>query len=320
MTGPEATHFRLVAQQIAEGDVIPFLGAGANLVDRPPKTAFELGRFLPSGAELAEVLAEKVAYPDATDMDLLRVSQYVDASVGERDLYKYLRELFNAIYPPSSLHQFLARVPARLREVGVPYQLIATTNYDFALETAFDQAGEEYDVVWYEAKRNAPQGKFWHRAPGAEPVLIEEPNDYHPLSLDTRTIILKLHGAVDPDDHTRDSFVITEDDYIKYLSHGDIASQIPAMLKQRMEESHFLFLGYSMRDWNLRVILTRIWGARQLDMKSWAVQLRPGSEAQAVIEEQLWRDRGEVTPLYSPLRDYIAQLEAAVFQKAGVAA
>ena len=47
MTGPEATHFRLVAQQIVEGDVIPFLGAGANLVDRPPKTAFELGRFLP---------------------------------------------------------------------------------------------------------------------------------------------------------------------------------------------------------------------------------------------------------------------------------
>jgi hypothetical protein len=319
MTGPDPMHVRLVARQIMEGDVIPFLGAGANLVDRPPKASFELGRFLPSGSELAEVLAEKVDYPDTTDMDLLRVSQYVDASVGERDLYKYLRELFNAIYPPSSLHQFLARVPARLREAGVPYQLIATTNYDFALETAFDEAGEEYDVVWYEAKRNE-QGKFRHRAPGAQPVLIEDPTNYHPLSLDTRTIILKLHGAVDPDDPSHDSFVITEDDYIKYLSQGDIGSGIPAMLKQRMEDSHFLFLGYSMRDWNLRVILTRIWGARQLDMKSWAVQLRPKSEAQAVIEEQLWRDRGEVTPLYSPLRDYVAQLEAAVFQDAGVVA
>jgi hypothetical protein len=316
VTGPDAAHIRLVAQQITEGDVIPFLGAGANLVDRPPKASFELGRFLPSGAELAEMLAKKVAYPDATDMDLLRVSQYVDASVGERDLYKYLRELFNALYPPSSLHRFLARVPTRLREAGVPYQLIATTNYDFALETAFDEAGEEYDVVWYEAKRNAPQGKFWHRAPGAEPVLIEDPADYHPLSLEKRTIILKLHGAVDPHDQANDSFVITEDDYIKYLSHGDIG--IPAMLKQRMEDSHFLFLGYSMRDWNLRVILARIWGARLLDMKSWAVQLRPSSEAQAVIEEQLWRDRGEVTPLYSPLRDYVAQLEAAVFDGAGV--
>jgi hypothetical protein len=317
MTGPDATHIGLVARQIMEGDVIPFLGAGANLVDRPPDHPFELGRFLPSGRELAEVLAKKVAYPDETDMDLLRVSQYVDSAAGEKDLYKYLRALFNAAYPPSTLHRFLARVPARLREAEVPYQLIATTNYDFALETAFDEAGEEYDVVWYEAKQNEWHGKFWHREPGSEPVPILDPTNYHALSLDKRTVIFKLHGAVDPEDEKRDSFVITEDDYIKYLS-GDISSQIPAMLKARMEESHFLFLGYSMRDWNLRVILTRIWGARQLDSKSWAVQLRPGSEAQAIIEEQLWRDRGDVTPLYSPLRDYVAQLEAAVFEDAGV--
>ena len=76
-----------------------------------------------------------------------------------------------------------------------------------------------------------------------------------------------------------------------------------------------------MRDWNLRVILTRIWGARQLDMKSWAVQLRPGSEAQAVIEEQLWRDRGEVTPLYSPAQGlHRSAPRGAVFPKAEVAA
>jgi SIR2-like domain len=316
VTRPDTTHFHQVAQQIARGDVIPFLGAGANLVDRPPDASFELGRFLPSGTELAKELARMGAYP-AKDLDLLRVSQFVDSSLGERTLYDYLRELFNAVYPPSSLHQFLARLPARLRELGVPHQLIATTNYDFALETALDDAGEEYDVVWYDAKRDA-QGKFWHRAPKADPVLIQEANNY-PLSLDERTIILKLHGAVDPNDQANDSFVVTQDDYIEYLSHGDIA-QIPVMLKARMEESHFLFLGYRMSDWNLRVIFNRIWGAGPLDLKSWAVQLRPRSQAEAAIEELLWRDRGTVIPIYAPLEKYVAQLEAAVFQQAGVTA
>ncbi len=320
MTEPSPTHFRRVARQIEEGDVTPFLGAGANLCDRPPDRAFEQGLYLPNGTELAAELAKRSEYPDDSDLDLLRVSQYVDACLGEGDLYKYLRLLFNANYPPSSLHRFLAKLPARFRELGVSYQLIVTTNYDFALETAFDLAGEEYDVVWYEAKRNPlQQGKFWHRAPNADPVLIYEPNDYRDLSLDRRTIILKLHGAVDPTDQKRDSFVITEDNYIDYLSRGDIAAQIPAKLKERMEESHFLFLGYKMRDWNLRVILNRIWGSRELDLTSWSVQLRPDSDAKAEIEEQLWRSRGDVTPLYFPLQEYTARLEAALFPAAEVA-
>jgi SIR2-like protein len=326
VTEPNVTHFRRVARQIEEGDVTPFLGAGANLCDRPANRAFEPGVFLPNGTELAAELARRSEYPDSKDLDLLRVSQYVDACLGEKDLYKYLRLLFNAKYPPSSLHQFLAKLPVRFRELGVPYQLIVTTNYDFALETAFEDAGEEFDVVWYEAKRNPlQQGKFWHRAPNREPVLIEEPNSYPDpsrgdpeLSFDRRTIILKLHGAVDPNDEKRDSFVITEDNYIDYLSRGDIAAQIPVKLKERMEESHFLFLGYRMRDWNLRVILNRIWGARELDLTSWSVQLRPKSEAQAEIEEQLWRSRGDVTSLYFPLQDYVAELGAAVFREVEV--
>jgi SIR2-like domain len=323
VTEPNATHFRRVARRIDEGNVTPFLGAGANLCDRPSDQGWEPGVFLPSGAELAAELARTSEYPD-TDLDLLRVSQYVDACLGEGDLYRTLHTLFNAAYPPSSVHRFFAKLPPRLRERGVPFQLIITTNYDFALEQAFEDAGEDVDVVWYEAKAKAkaPQGKFWHLPPGGtEPVLIEEPNGYEALSLDKRTIILKLHGAVDRAGAGRDSFVITEDHYIDYLSRGDIAAAIPVKLKARMEATHFLFLGYSMRDWNLRVILNRIWGGRQLDLTSWAVQLRPPTDAKAEIEAELWRKRGDdVTALYSPLQDYVAQLDAAVFEPAEVGA
>ena len=47
------------------------------------------------------------------------------------------------------LHRFLASLPPLLRERGVPHQLFVTTSYDIALERAFEEAGEEFDVVSY---------------------------------------------------------------------------------------------------------------------------------------------------------------------------
>ena len=94
-------HYSLVAELLANGDVIPFLGAGANLCDRPASASWALGRFAPSGGELANTLAKSCRYPDRQDLDLLRVSQYVDAILGEGQLYRYLHEVFDADYPPT---------------------------------------------------------------------------------------------------------------------------------------------------------------------------------------------------------------------------
>ena len=128
-------------------------------------------------------------------------------------------------------------------------------------------------------------------------------------------MILKLHGAIDRTDANRDSYVITEDSYIDYLVGGDVGEQIPFTLRERMADSHFLFLGYSMRDWNLRVILNRIWGAQQLDLKSWAVQREP-ADAGREVEEALWRDRGDIELLYVPLDEYVGRLGGTVRRRA----
>jgi len=292
------------------GEVVPFLGAGANLCDRPDETAWASGQFLPSGAELADALAEQSHYPSHDRFDLLRVSQYVEAMLGEGQLYKYLRNIFDVDYPPSSLHVFLASLPAVARDKGKPHPLIITTNYDDLVERALAERGEAYDVVWYEAKGLG--GKFMHRPADGEPVPIDTANKYAGLSLAERPVILKLHGAIDRGDAKGDSFVITEDNYIEYLSQGDVGGQIPVTLRERMEDSHFLFMGYSMRDWNLRVILNRIWGARELDLKSWAIQREPEDATARKIEEKLWRARGDVELLYVPLQEYIARLSAEI--------
>jgi hypothetical protein len=315
MTAPGARHYGIVAQRIREGAVVPFLGAGANLVERPDKTPWKLGEYLPSGAELAAVLAKKSFYPE-DDTDLLRVSQYVDAMMGEQALYEYLRQTFNADYPPTSLHQMLARIPATLRAEGVPYQLIITTNYDDALERALDAEHEEYDVVWYEAKPVQACGKFMHRNPAGDVVAIDKPNEYDDLRLEERTVILKLHGAINRTDASQDSYVITEDDYIDYLSRNDISAQLPLPLPEIIGHANLLFLGYSMRDWNLRVILNRLWGKSALKAQSWAVQREHPDPEQNEIEQKLWEDRGKVDLVQLPLKEYVEKLDAQITSQA----
>ena len=71
--------------------------------------------------------------------------------------------------------------------------------------------------------------------------------------------------------HLRDNFVITEDDYIGYLTQSPVESLIPLQILNKVRDSHFLFLGYRMRDWTLRVFLQRIWGEQPLEARSWAV-------------------------------------------------
>ena len=77
------------------------------------------------------------------------------------------------------------------------------------------------------------------------------PNTYATeLTLERRTVLLKLHGAVDPfPEREWESFVITEDDYIDYLGRSDVAAAVPVALAARLRRSHFLFLG--LRDGRL---------------------------------------------------------------------
>jgi SIR2-like domain len=296
-------HYRFIARRMAEGQVIPFLGAGVNLCDRTGEPA--PGTTLPSGAELAAHLAQ-YSEMDGRDHDLVRVSQYLAVLAGPAALYDVLHRVFDRDYPATSLHRFLADLPALLRQGGGSgHQLIVTTNYDDALERAFAGAGEPVDVMVYIAD-GPDRGKFLHRDPDGSETVVTRPNKYDRLSLDERSVIVKIHGAVDRADPDGDSFVITEDHYIDYLTRTDVASLIPVKLVARLRHSHFLFLGYSLRDWNLRVILHRLWGSQPLRFNSWAVQLAP-----AEIDKQAWAQRNvQILPI--ELAEYIAELRDAV--------
>ena len=78
---------------------------------------------------------------------------------------------------------------------------------------------------------------------------------------------------------------------------------MPVALAARLRRSHFLFLGYEMADWNLRLILNRIWGERPVGYRSWAVQPTPSPLARA-----FWR-RFDVTPVDVEPHAYVELLE-----------
>jgi hypothetical protein len=119
--------------------------------------------------------------------------------------------------------------------------------------------------------------------------VIDKPNEYTGLPLDRRTVIVKIHGAVVRDNEMYpDSFVITEDDLVDYLTRTEIPRLFPVTLAQKIMRSHFLFLGYSLRDWNLRVMLYRLWSEQaRAKFKSWAIEANPDP-----VDSATWDERG----------------------------
>jgi hypothetical protein len=364
MSQPDEAHYKVIINAIKQGGIVPFLGSGINLADRPDNFRWEPDQYqyIPSGTELAayltdkfiyevvkcprcshenqppdsRLICEKCAYPIAIlTQDLPRVSQYVDLMTGSGPLYQELHSLFDQNYRVTSAHRYFANLPSLLREKGYyppvgevaslldqghshsdvelmmlrkhysPPLLIVTTNYDDLMERAFKDAEEPFDLFWY-AAHGKYRGKVLHRPANEDKVYpVDRPKNYVRSLLVQHPVILKIHGAVrrGSDSTDEDSYVITEDHYIDYLTRTEIANLLPSRLVARLQRCHFLFLGYGLRDWNLRVILHRISGKQQLSYKSWAIQ-RDIQE----IERQFWSRRN--VDLYNErLKTYISELD-----------
>jgi hypothetical protein len=298
-------HCDQVARAIAGGRVVPLLGAGANLCGRTGTFAPGNG-VLPDGRELATHLTKYFGF-DATPGDLVRTAQYVVAVLGEEPLYQALHGLFDAEYGPTDLHSFLARVPKLVAKLAdpprEPHQLIVTTNYDDALETAFRKESVEFDLISYICSGEY-RGHLLHRKPDGTTTVVEKANEYQDIDLAQRTVILKIHGAVDREDPDNDSYVITEDDYIDYLTRMGVSQLLPASVITKLRRSHMLFLGYSLSDWNLRAIFHSIWEESPRKSKWWAIQKNPDD-----MDRVFWEGRG-VTIFDRDLKIYVEEIEA----------
>jgi hypothetical protein len=272
---------------------------------------------LPDARVLASHLAEKFKL-GSVPPDLAEVAQRVMVLSGPDPLNDEIAAVLRPEPEPDETHRFLARLPRRLEQLGLRrrYQMILTTNYDSALEEAFNAADEPYDLVVYLANgmgdSETGRGKFLHVPSTGEPQVIDETRDYHKLPLNEdyepeRTVIVKINGAaaggVGSWRWDRNS-VLTEDQYIGYLVTNEMVTVVPVQILIKLRRSHCLFLGYEVQDWSLRVFLKRIWRGQALPNRSWAIEHQPEA-----LEKDLWRSL-KVDLLASSPDAYVNELDA----------
>jgi hypothetical protein len=309
--------YGIILNGLQAGQVVPFLGAGASFVGRPAGDPApwdpETSSFLPSGGELAEFLAREASFPsqDPHDRgDLGKVASYYADRSGRKRLRERLRKLLNRGCQPGRLHHFLARqAQARLSVV---------TNYDTLLEQAFEAAGREYHLVVYPADRkDFANAVLWWAPSQSKPEFVAANELGKCLDLEKDTVIYKMHGTIGPENSDWDNFVITEDDYVEFLSRMIANTAVPSLFYEYFRERSFLFLGYSLRDWNLRVVLKNLskhLAARQHTTSieeggeppeippSWAMQWAPST-----LERKLW-ERRQVEIYAVAVDDFVRRL------------
>jgi hypothetical protein len=284
-----------IARLLRAGRVVPFLGAGVNTRPAEAPAWTRDAPFLPRGAELARDLADINGFPSADDgdrADLAKVASYGVESLGRVWLRDSLREVFDRDYEPCDIHAYLASIPRPL--------LIVTTNYDDLTERAFQRAGRPFDLVVHPTDNDEyAAAVLWTRHGEAEPVAVK-PNLLQ-IDLETTTVIYKMHGTVyrgTDAPSAWDSYVVTEDDYVDFLSRMTGQTAVPSAFIQHFRDRQFLFLGYGLNDWNLRLVLRNLRnvlpeagagasrGGRG-QQPSWAIQFKPSP-----LESALWDARG----------------------------
>ena len=125
-------------------------------------------------------------------------------------------------------------------------------------------------------------------------------------------MILKIHGGIDMHPERQwESFVVSEDDHIDHLAQAAISVAVPVAIAARLRRSHFLFLGYPLQAWSLRVFLHRVWGRERVGYRSWAI-----GHALTALEQELWRERG-IESFDLPLDEYLDALEQRIATELG---
>lgn len=248
----EDDDWEILIDRIGRKECTPFLGAGACY------------GVLPLGGDIAQEWASVFKYPFDDSTNLIRVAQFVGVvrdRVAPKELF--LKRVGNGGRPdfkdPLETHRALADLSLRV---------YLTTNYDPFMTEALRHAEKDVEREFF---RWSPHLRELARD---EPSIFEREPGYRPTA--ARPLVFHLHGS----DQLVDSLVLTEDDYIDFLTNsarGELA--LPPAVEQALTGSSLLFVGYSIADWNFRVLLNslthyRSRGARRLNV---AVMTLPAS-------------------------------------------
>jgi hypothetical protein len=241
----DETVWATLIDSVIEGKCTPFLGAG---VAWP---------HLPTGKELATALADEYHYPLPDPTNLPRVAQYIatvyDPPFAKRRVRDHIaarRDQFRE----SSDDQF-PRNYRILADLNLPIYI--TTNYDDFLTRALKASGRspQEEVCRWNNQLSDELDGYTRNQPR-----VEQPLVFH------------LHGQLS----NASSLLVTEDDYIDFtvsLGQQGEDSVIPHWIRRALSRTTLLFVGYSLEDWNFRVLMRQLMKQQNLQRYEQALSL-----------------------------------------------
>lgn len=218
-----------IAERVRQRECILFLGSAVHASPPPGSDHAYPREHRPALAgELTEQLAAHCRRsPDFGRDDegnLQRVSLFYELGRSRSLLVEAVEEAVQRDKRPSPMLQMLAELD---------FPVVLTTNYDDLYEQALRAAGKRPRVVIYSRRRS--------------PTITHGDLD------GDGPVIFKLHGDL----ARPESLVITESDYIDFvgqMTEKGARHPIPLALKSRLMRCTTLFLGYSLADYNLRLV------------------------------------------------------------------
>jgi hypothetical protein len=256
--------WNMLVGRFRDGLVTPFLGAG---ISRPP---------LPGAGELATMLAaeyERVQerpYPFQS-RELMPVAQYWATMVDNQEPKRAVKSIFEQFDPPD--FKAPGQPHAVLAEFDCPVYL--TTNYDDYLEEALRQRGR------------TPVTEVCRWSSG----LSDRPSHLSECEPEVgKPVVFHLHGHMDDPE----SMVLTEDDYLDFMvnvrrvtTSDTSLLALPPKIDELIRGTSLLFLGYGLRDWNLRVLLRALVENREPSSKKVGVSVQLEPDKSLVLEPSL---------------------------------
>ena len=244
-----------IAKVIATGKCILFMGAGVHYPPPGPSPyCYPEEKRPPLGGALSDDLASecdfKREFPKHSTSNLQRVSLHYELKNGRHNLVKRIETAVNENKAPSPILHALA---------GLNFPLVATTNYDRLFEAALYAAHKEPVICVYNKDRHVPTLDY----PQAEPDAM-------------KPFLFKVHGSIE----AAKSIVITDEDYIDFvmrMSDKGEFNPVPATFLYYLKKWPTLFLGYSLMDYNLRLLFKTIrWMGDPAEIpRTYSVDVRP---------------------------------------------
>ena len=254
----------LIIDAIRSERCLPFLGAGASA--SYSRNGVEVPG-IPLGGRLGEMIAQACDYHNGSTYDLANVSEYyVYRKNGRREeLETLLADQITRVTQPRPIHSVLAQ----LHQV----RFVITSNYDQFLEVEFHRYGRRLTKHVHDPQ-NPKTGHCDAR------LFIKAPE----------VVLHKMHGTVEQPR----SMVITQSDYIRYLAHlTDPDRGMPEFFRKYVIPQHtLLFLGYSLADWNFRVIWEGVLASHRdsgTQIESYAVVRQPSD-----FQRNFWAKRNVI--------------------------